>query len=137
MIDIKDFDLQVYLLVRFNLDSPEEITQQALDSVTHLIITSGQDPVLDDIEQFPISCETTTFCTPNDILQFKNLRFLRISGQRRLIGTLVVPPSVEELHIIDCYPMNVQIGDMTFKTKQNEAFFWVKEEGLFINNKKK
>lgn len=137
MIDIKDFDLQVYLLVRFNLDSPEEITQQALDSITDLIITSGQDPVLDNIEQFPISCETRTFCTPNDILQFKNLRFLRISGQRRLIGTLVVPPSVEELHIIDCYPMNVQIGDMTFKTKQNEPFSWVKGEGLFINNKKK
>ncbi len=132
MIDIEDFDLQVYLMVRFNLDSPEEITQQALDSVTHLIITSGQDPVLDDIEQFPISCETTTFCTPNDILHFKNLRFLRISGQRRLIGTLVVPPSVEELYIIDCYPMKVQIGEEIFKTNQNKPFSWTKGEG--VNN---
>ena len=136
MIDIKDFDLQVYLMARFNLDSPEEITQKALNDVTHLIITSGQDPVLDDIEQFSISCNTTTFCTPADILQFTNLRFLRISGQRRLMGTLVVPQSIEELYIIDCYPMNVQIGDMTFKTRQNEPFSWVKEEGLFVNNKK-
>ena len=133
MIDIKDFDLQVYLMAMFNLDSPEEITQQALDSVTHLIITSGQNPVLDDIEHFSISCEATTFCTPTDVLLFKNLRSLRLSGQRRLIGTLVIPDTVEELYIIDCYPMNVQIGDEIYKTNQNKPFAWIKGEGVIVN----
>ncbi len=129
---IRNKDLQLFLMSRYNTDTPDII----LDQVEYLSISSGKDPILDDDLELSLNtCVTQSFGSKGDLMLFKHLKGLRISGQKLLLGTLLLPSSLEELFIFDCQNLTrVQIDNKTYDI-QELPFGWTKSEGLLSTKK--
>ena len=126
---IKNKDLLVFLMAKFNVKSPEEITQEMMNKVSRLIITTGRNPFLDnDPELYVDSCITKSFTDFHDLDGFKNLETLILSDLKPR-SMFHMPSSIKELHILNCHDFIVRInGNDYFITKQI-TFGWETARG--------
>ena len=119
---IKNKDLIVFLMARFNVNSPDEITQEMMDGVTRLIITTGRNPFLDnDPELYMDSVITNTFKDFHDLDGFSKLNTLIISGLNPC-AIFYVPSSINQLYALNCENCILKLQGHTYFLKKDITF---------------
>lgn len=126
---IKNKDLLVFLMAKFNVNSPEKITQEMMDKVSRLTITTGNDPFLDnDPELYLDTCITKSFTDFHDLDGFKNLETLILSGLKPR-SMFHMPHSIKKLYILNCHDFIVRIKGKDYYINKQITFGWETARG--------
>ena len=121
---IKNKDLLTFLMAKFNVNSPDEITQEMMDKVSRLTITTCKDPFLDnDPELYLDTCITKSFTNFHDLDGFKNLETLILSGLKPR-SMFHMPSSIKKLFILNCHDFIVRIKGKDYFIDKHITFGW-------------